>query len=163
MDQIQELTEINWIAFVITLFVIMFAIKEIIEICSYFKKKFRIKTGIQEDKDTIENRISKLEEHDKWSYDEIGKISKGIDDIKDRLDKRDEEDRQRVITRYGADLYNLHDKFMSQGYVTRPGLETFQGLADTYLSYGGNHLIKEKIIPEVYALEVRGGAYGMDE
>jgi hypothetical protein len=141
----------------------LFAIKEIIEICAYFKKKFRIKTGIEEDKDNLETRISKLEEHDKWQYNEISKISTGIDDIKNRLDEREKKEKERIITECGAQLYNLHDKFMRQGYVTRAGLETFQKLEEAYVGAGGNHTIKNKIIPEVYGLEVRGGAYGIDD
>ena len=47
-------------------FAILFAAKEIIEIFIYFKKKLRLKTGIDEDKETIENRIKTLEKHDNW-------------------------------------------------------------------------------------------------
>ena len=43
MGEISQVAEINWTFFLITFFAIAFAAKEIIEICSYFKKKFRIK------------------------------------------------------------------------------------------------------------------------
>ena len=130
-------------------------LKEIIEIFSYFKKKFRIKTGNEEDKETVENRIKTLEKHDNWQYQEILKISKGIDDIKKSLDVNEKETNQRIIVQYGAELYNLHSKFIAQKYITRAGLETFQLLADTYIACGGNHSIKGKIIPEVMALPIK--------
>ena len=85
MNAIENLTQINYLLVILGFFAILFAIKEIIEIISYFKKKFRIKTGSEEDKETLEERISTLEKHDKWQYNEISKISKGIDDIKDTL------------------------------------------------------------------------------
>ena len=85
MEAVQALTKINWITFCITLFAIAFAIKEIIEIVGYFKKKLRIKTGFDEDKETLEERIATLEKHDKWQYNEISKISQGIDDIRKQL------------------------------------------------------------------------------
>ena len=44
---------------------------------------------------------------------------------------------------------------MSQGYVTKAGIETFQLMSDTYLDCGGNHLIRGKIIPEVLALPIK--------
>jgi uncharacterized coiled-coil protein SlyX len=163
VDTITELAEVNWIAFIITFYIIISVVKFIIEHVSYFKKKFRIKTGLDEDKESMEKRVAKLEEHDKWQYDEISKISQGVDDIKARLDKQDEKDKERIITECGAQLYNLHDKFMRQKYVTRAGLETFDKLAKAYLDAGGNHSIKNKIIPEVYTLEVHGGAYGIDD
>ena len=56
---------------------------------------------------------------------------------------------------YGAELYNLHSKFMAQKYITRAGLETFQLFAETYIACGGNHSIKGKIIPEVMALPIK--------
>jgi uncharacterized coiled-coil protein SlyX len=163
MSAIEKLTEINWESVIIAIFAILFAIKEIFEACSSLKKTFRIKTGADEDKENLEERISKLEKHDNWQYTEINKISQGINDIKSRMDKQEEAEKQRIITQYGADLYNMHDKFMKQEYVTKAGLETFRHMADDYLTAGGNHSIKDKIIPEVYALEIRGGAYGFDE
>lgn len=111
---------------------------------SVISKKFRIKTGNEEDKETVENRIKTLEKHDNWQYQEILKISKGIDDIKKSLDVNEKETNQRIIVQYGAELYNLHSKFIAQKYITRAGLETFQLLADTYIACGGNHSIKGK-------------------
>ena len=75
MEVVTELTKINWAVFLLTLCTIAFAIKELIEIVSYFKKKFRIKTGFDEEKENIEERIATLERHDKWQYNEISKIS----------------------------------------------------------------------------------------
>lgn len=155
MGAIEKLAQIDYLLVILGFFAILFAAKEIIEIFSYFKKKFRIKTGNEEDKETFENRIKTLEKHDNWQYQEILKISKGIDDIKDQLDANEKETNQRIIVQYGAELYNLHSKFMTQKYVTRAGLETFQLLADTYIACGGNHSIKGKIIPEVMALEIK--------
>ena len=134
MGSIEKLAQIDYLLVILGFFAILFAAKEIIEIFSYFKKKFRIKTGNEEDKETVENRIKTLEKHDNWQYQEILKISKGIDDIKKSLDVNEKETNQRIIVQYGAELYNLHSKFIAQKYITRAGLETFQLLADTYLS-----------------------------
>ncbi len=85
MGAIENLTQVNYLIVILGIFAILFGVKEIIEIFSYFKKKLRIKTGVEEDKNTIEDRIKILEKHDNWQYQEIQKISKGIDDIKDNL------------------------------------------------------------------------------
>ena len=155
MQEIQNLAQIDYLLVFLGFFAILFAAKEILEIFGYFKKKFRIKTGNEEDKETVENRIKTLEKHDNWQYQEIQKISRGIDDIKKSLDINEKETNQRIIVQYGAELYNLHSKFMAQKYITRAGLETFQLLADTYIACGGNHSIKGKIIPEVMALPIK--------
>lgn len=85
MQEIQNLAQIDYVLVILGLFAILFAAKEVIEIFGYFKKKLRLKTGIDEDKETVESRIKTLEKHDNWQYQEIQKISKGIDDIKDNL------------------------------------------------------------------------------
>lgn len=154
MNEIENLTHVDYLTVLLGLFVILFAIKTVIELVGWYKKKFGIKTVVDTEKETVENRISKLESHDKWQYNEISKISKGIDEIKSRLDENEKETNQRIIVQYGAELYNLHSKFMEQRYVTRAGLETFDLLAETYLKCGGNHSIKGKIIPEVMALPI---------
>jgi hypothetical protein len=155
VQEIQNLAQIDYLLVILGFFAILFAAKEILEIFGYFKKKFRLKTGIDEDRETVENRIKTLEKHDNWQYQEIQKISRGIDDIKRSLDINEKETNQRIIVQYGAELYNLHSKFMTQKYITRAGLETFQLLADTYIACGGNHSIKGKIIPEVMSLPIK--------
>lgn len=82
MEAIERLAEIDYVLVILGFFAVLFAVKEIIEIFDYFKKKWRIKTGIDQDKETLETRIKTLEKHDNWQYGEIQKISKGIDDIK---------------------------------------------------------------------------------
>lgn len=81
MGAIENLSQINYLLIILWFFAILFAAKEIIEIISYFKKKFRIKTGSEEDKESIKKRIQTLEEHDKWQYNELTKISKCVEEI----------------------------------------------------------------------------------
>ena len=156
MEAIQTLTQVNWIAFCITLFAIAFAIKEIIEIVGYFKKKLRIKTGFDEDKETLEGRISTLEKHDKWQYNEISKISQGIDDIKEQLKERDIKDKAKTVATLRNQLYDLHNKFMERGYVDKSGLKTFLELGKIYEDAGGDDIYHDKLKPEIINLPISG-------
>ena len=155
MEVITELTKINWAVFLLTLCTIAFAIKELIEIVSYFKKKFRIKTGFDEEKETIEERIATLERHDKWQYNEISKISKGIDEIKERMDSKEINDKARIIATLRTQLYDLHSKFIERGYVDKSGLKTFLDLGKIYEDAGGNDVYHDKLKPEVLALPIK--------
>ena len=89
---IEQLTHINYLSWILTLFIIMFATKEIIDIFSYFKSKLHLKTVIDEDKENVENRLSILEKHDNWQYQEILKISSGIDNISNSLLQKEIQD-----------------------------------------------------------------------
>lgn len=125
MEAIRTLTQVNWIAFCITLFAIAFAIKEIIEIVGYFKKKLRIKTGFDEDKETLEERIVTLEKHDKWQYNEISKISQGIDDIKNTLLEDNIEKKRKSILDFCSSLSNDQ----------KQNSEAFNDIFRTYAGY----------------------------
>ena len=129
MEAIQTLTQVNWIAFCITLFAIAFAIKEIIEIVGYFKKKLRIKTGFDEDKETLEERIATLENHDKWQYNEISKISQGIDDIKNTLLEDNIEKKRKSILDFCSSLSNDQ----------KQNSEAFNDIFRTYADYEQIH------------------------
>ena len=155
MDEIKALFNLPYPTIIMGVFIFILGVDKIVYLFLKIKKTLRIKFGFEEDKKTIEDRITTLEKHDNWQYREISKMSQGIEDIKKSLDISKEETKKRIVVQYGADLYNLHDKFMAQGYITRAGLETFQMLADTYLECNGNHSIKGKIIPEVLSLPIK--------
>ena len=92
MNAIEKITELNYILLILGFFAILFACKEIIEIFSYFKKKFRVKFGSEEDKESIEKRIDTLEKHDKWQYSELTKISKCVEKINNNLINKELDD-----------------------------------------------------------------------
>lgn len=131
MEAIENIVQINYLIVILGLFAILFAAKEVIEIFGYFKKKFRIKTGIETDKETIEQRISTLEEHDKWQYGEIQKISSGIDDIHKQLLNKEIEDIRWEILDFASALSNKR----------KYSKEQFEHVISTYEKY-------EKMIEE---------------
>lgn len=154
MNNIQALTQINYLLVVLGFFAILFGTKEIIEIFAYFKNKFRIKTGVEEDKETIEQRIAVLEKHDKWQYGEITKISQGIEDIKTRLDEREKQEKDRTVATLRNQLYDLHNKFIERKSIDRSGLKTFLELGKIYEDAGGDDIYHDKLKPEVMNLPI---------
>lgn len=155
MDNIENLTRIDYSTVFLWIFILLFAIKEFIELFSYFKKRFRIKTGVDTEKETIEGRISKLETHDKWQYNEISKISKGIDEIKSSLAQKEIKDKAKTVATLRSQLYDLHSKFVEQGYIDKSGLKTFTELGSIYESAGGNDIYHDKLKPEVLSLTIK--------
>ena len=154
MDNIENLIRIDYLTVFLWIFAILFAMKEIIELILYFKKRFRIKTGIDTEKETIEGRISKLETHDKWQYNEISKISKGIDEIKSSLAQKEIKDNAKTVATLRTQLYDLHNKFVERGYIDKSGLKTFTELGSIYESAGGDDIYHDKLKPEVLALPI---------
>ena len=115
----------NYISVILAIFLSLFAAKEIIDLVSYFIKKGRIKTGFVQDKENVEKRLMTLEEHDKWQYNEISKISKGIDDIKDTLLEDNIEKKRKSILDFCSSLSNEQ----------KQNSEAFNDIFRTYADY----------------------------
>lgn len=146
MEAIENLAQINYLIVILGVFAILFGAKEIIEVFSYFKKKLRIKTGIEEDKNTIEGRIKTLEKHDNWQYQEIQKISKGIDDIKVNLV-------QKEISDIRWELLDFCSALTSGREYNR---EAFEHIFRTYEDYekilADNHMSNGYIVESMKAV-----------
>lgn len=104
MDAIENLIKIEYTTLIIGFFAVLIGVKEAIELISYFSKKFRIKMGFQSDKDLLNNRISTLEKHDNWQYNQITKISKGIEGIQEQLLTSSIEDMRWEILDFASSL-----------------------------------------------------------
>ena len=161
MNAIENLTQINYLLVILGFFAILFAIKEIIEIISYFKKKFRIKTGSEEDKENLKERISTLEKHDKWEYNEISKISQGIDDIKDTLLKDNIEKKRKSILDFCSSLSN-NQKQNNEAFndIFRTYVEYEQILKDNKLE-NGQAEESMKFIREKYQEKLHNGEFNI--
>lgn len=64
MKYIEAVFNQNYISVILAVFLLLFAIKEIIDLISYFKEKGRIKTGSDQDKENVENIVLGIGE--KW-------------------------------------------------------------------------------------------------
>ena len=85
MDVVINLLKTNFAVLITGLFAVLFFIDKVWDIISTYKNKLRIKTGKEQDQESIDKRIKVLEEHDSWQYTELLKMSKGIESISDRL------------------------------------------------------------------------------
>lgn len=156
MSQIQKLLEYDGLmAVIIGIFVILFAVKEVIEVIGYFKKKLGIKTKEDLENEKIESRLSTLESHDNWQYNEIISISNAIDELKNMIKENEEERRIETIATNRSRLLELYKKAMEKQSVTQVELETFDAIAEIYIAAGGNHTMKDKIIPEFRRLPIK--------
>lgn len=155
MEYLEAALKINYVNVILAIFLFLFAIKECLDVYTYFKKRYKIKTGSEQDMESIENRLTILEKHDNWQYKEISKMSKGIDDIKCQLTEKERADKERTVATLRNQLYGLHAKFSEKGYVDNSGLKTFTELGKIYEAAGGDDIYHEKLKPEVLSLPIK--------
>ena len=125
MDAIENLFSLDYPSIVMGVFIIILGVDKIIFLLAKVKKTLRIKFGYEEDKLTIEDRITTLEKHDNWQYKEITKMSKGIENIESELLDNNLERKRKYILDFCSSLSNGQ----------KQNKEAFNNVFKTYKNY----------------------------
>lgn len=125
MDTIENLFSLDYPSIIMGVFIIILGVDKIIFILAKVKKTLRIKFGYEEDKLTIEDRITTLEKHDNWQYKEITKMSKGIENIETELLDNNLERKRKYILDFCSSLSNGQ----------KQNKEAFNNVFKTYKKY----------------------------
>lgn len=125
MDTIENLFSLDYPSIIMGVFIIILGVDKIIFLFAKVKKALRIKFGYEEDKLTIEDRITTLEKHDNWQYKEITKMSKGIENIESELLDNNLERKRKYILDFCSSLSN--------GQIQNK--EAFNNVFKTYKNY----------------------------
>ena len=125
MDAIENLFSLDYPSIIMGVFIIILGVDKIIFLLAKVKKVLRIKFGYEEDKLTIEDRITTLEKHDNWQYKEITKMSKGIENIESELLDNNLERKRKYILDFCSSLSN--------GQIQNK--EAFNNVFKTYKNY----------------------------
>lgn len=125
MTEIENLLSFDFAPWLMGLFIIILGIDKIIFLFGKIKKTLRIKFGFEEDKETIEDRITTLEKHDNWQYKEITKMSKGIENIESELLDNNLERKRKYILDFCSSLSNGQ----------KQNKEAFNNVFKTYKKY----------------------------
>ena len=157
MEVIENLAKIDFVLVIMSIFAILFGIKEIIEIVSYFKNKLRIKTGFDQDRETFENRISTLERHDNWQYKEITKMSKGIENIESELLDNNLERKRKYILDFCSSLSNGQKQNKEAFNNVFKTYKKYEDLLSTHNMENGQAEESMKFISEKYQEFLRNG------
>ena len=157
MEAIENLAKIDFVLAIMSIFAILFGIKEIIEIVSYFKNKLRIKTGFDQDRETFENRISTLERHDNWQYKEITKMSKGIENIESELLDNNLERKRKYILDFCSSLSNGQKQNKEAFNNVFKTYKKYEDLLSTHNMENGQAEESRKFISEKYQEFLRNG------
>ena len=125
MDTIENLFSLDYPSIIMGFFIIILGVDKIIFLLAKVKKALRIKFGFEEDKKTIEDRITVLEKHDNWQYKEITKMSKGIENIETELLDNNLERKRKYILDFCSSLSNGQ----------KQNKEAFNNVFKTYKKY----------------------------
>lgn len=159
MNEAQALAKIDYLTLLLWVFVILSFIKICLSLYDYYKKRWRIKTGKEFDKETVETRLTTLEKHDNWQYQEIQKISKGIDDIKDNLVQKEISDIRWELLNFCSALTGGQD-YNKEAFehIFRTYEQYEKILADNHMSNG--YIVESmKVVREIYHNKLVNGDF----
>lgn len=159
MDALIELIEKYGVTAIIVIILFAVAVKQVVEFCSWAKGKldaWRDKENDKDDKaESVEDRLTRLENHDNWQYEKINDVAESIEDIKELLVQNQEKQDEATVAMCRALLKNIADEALEKKYLTTIEFETFSSLSDVYIFRKGNHAMKDRIIPEVLKLPIK--------
>lgn len=125
MDEIKALFNLPYPTIIMGMFIFILGVDKIVYLFLKIKKTLRIKFGFEEDRETIEDRIAVLEKHDNWQYQEITKMSKGIENIETELLDNNLERKRKYILDFCSSLSNGQ----------KQNREAFNNVFKTYKNY----------------------------
>ena len=155
---VKILTEYELVSVLILFILFCLAIKGVIDFIGWWKGKldaWRKRTNDGEDKfegldkriSSVEDRVLNLEKNDE-------KMVEQVSDIHQKLSDMYEENKMETVASFRSMLYRLSEDIKSRDpvYITDIEYETFKDAADIYVKRGGNHTMRDVIIPEIEAL-----------
>lgn len=159
MDAVVELLQNYSLLEILLVVAILFcACKELYEAYQWFKVRlnnYYNKRNFQEKKEeTIEERIRRLEEHDKHQYEKLEEVCKIVNDTNTFVKDYQKMQRQQNLATTRSILNSLYSESKKHGCLSQAEYETYAEIRDLYVSLGGNHHFAERVIPEMNALPI---------
>ena len=160
MDNLILLLEEYTLPSVLVILIICFlAFKEVWSAGVWIKDKLELyrknKNQSEDEKETVEGRIEKLEKHDNWQYNALMDVTKSLQVITNTLSDMQKRQEESTVATARSALYRLSQEILAKGYMSQIEYDCFKELYDVYIENHGNHSMKDKIAPKVFALEIK--------
>ena len=154
---------------VIALLISFLIVKELYDAVKWVKERFE---GYHEEKNKIENheenvdkRISLLEKHDGWQYNQLNDLKLQVSeisdliksnhkDIHDHLVEIDSCNKEVAVASLRNVINTIHRTAILHKYISHQDLFTFTEAVRIYREAGGDGMVDEKLYPEVMALPI---------
>lgn len=135
------------------------AVKEVCGAVVWVKDKLNAyhnkRNKTEEEKESVDERLTKLEKHDNWQYNALLDVTRSLQSINNTLADMQKKQEEATVATARSALYRLSQEILAKGYMSQIEYDCFKELYDVYIENHGNHSMKDKIAPEVFKLEIR--------
>lgn len=174
MDYIERIKEIDFLGWVIILFLILFIIvsayKIICEFCAMIGKPIgmmkqmkadhelltKTAQGLNELRNTHEEDKEQSIRHDEMMHDDIKQLIEKIDNVTIRFENMEKKNNETKLKELKDTLINYYNKYRVVGEWTKLEKDAFWDLFDEYEKRGGNgfvHSIVEPVMRELKEID----------
>lgn len=173
MDNIKELLELDWIALILGIFIIMSGTIAIFTIIGKFseiigkpvkwvreKKKdheLLLKTvqDLTELHNTHKEDTKQSIRHDEMIRDDLQALTSTVKDISEKLEIMQEKIDATEMAKLKEKILGYYRKYKDIGEWEQFESDVFWGLYDSYISHGGNSFVKDVIEPAMRNLKIK--------
>lgn len=173
MNEIIELTKINFSSVFIAVFVILIGIKAIISLIEWFIEKLGLETkGMRKRREEhnlliqTSQDLSKLQErhdesvkqsirHDEMIKSDISSLADTVNGIATTLSDMQAKIDHTEMAKLKEQILSYYRKYKDIGEWDEFESDVFWGLYDSYISHGGNSFVKQEIEPVMRKLDVK--------
>lgn len=154
-ELIELLSENNLTTLFITIILLCLAARGIVDFIEWVKKmleKYHSARTVKEDEvedmnariSSLDTRITRLEEMHMSQKEQLAGVNQKLDDMA-------ELNRKQTIASFRSTLYRISEDIDAREdkHIHQIEYETFKDLADQYIALGGNHTMKDIIIPKI--------------
>lgn len=109
---------------------------------------------IKNEEQTIEQRIAKLEKHDKGQYTKLNELSDQLKKLIDMVQKVQDTQAQIIVDTYRGTIFRIYHDVTNQGKISQTELDRFVDLVHKYKTAGGDGIVDEKVYPQILKLPI---------
>lgn len=109
---------------------------------------------IKNEEETIEERIARLEKHDKGQYTKLNELGEEIKKIIIMVQEVQDTQAKTIIDTYKDTIFAIYHDSIAKGSIRKTELDRFLDIVKRYKEAGGDGIVDEKIYPEILELPI---------
>lgn len=109
---------------------------------------------IKNEEETIEERIARLEKHDKGQYTKLNELGEEIKKIIKMVQEVQDTQAKTIIDTYKDTIFAIYHDSVTKGSIRKTELDRFLDIVKRYQDAGGDGIVDEKIYPEILELPI---------
>lgn len=134
--------------------------KEIAGVKAYIKKyledNYTTRKSVDDKEEDTDTRLDNVEQDSAKMQQYLAELHEMLENLCIAMKENNEQNRRTTIATSRSTIYRVCAEALERKYMTQIEFEILDELGDIYISLGGNHTAKDRLLPNTLALPVQG-------